>query len=400
MIKSIRLRNFQAHVDTTINFHKGVNAITGKTDSGKTACIRALKWVLTNRPTGDSIVNHSAFVDGKQIAPCIVTIVTDTSIVEREKFGATNKYTGTVGGKNFELDSGVAVPQEVIDALNLDEINSQYQLDMPFLLTETAGEVARMLNKIVKLDDIDSTLKNINGYTKIKAADKKRIEYELAQITEEIDSINLDGITTLVETGELLEEVEAVLVEKIGRIDALDLDIRRVQDSLKQSALTASSAAFLDDWYKLYLSHKEVHQRASTVDTYIKDAKALEAKILVQKPYTNIAVFATDKYVKNYTEIKTQLTLLNSLTTELKKLKVRVNSTKKLTSINTSNTDELVGKLQSTNKNIKVLDTVYNDVVNYTKSLKEGKATIKKEEQEIKEMIGDVCPICGQKVGE
>jgi DNA repair exonuclease SbcCD ATPase subunit len=57
MIKRIEIKNFQAHKNTEIDFDPGVNVISGASDAGKSSIFRALLWVITNRPSGDSIKN-------------------------------------------------------------------------------------------------------------------------------------------------------------------------------------------------------------------------------------------------------------------------------------------------------------------------------------------------------
>jgi len=54
MIKTLSIQNYQSHKDSTLEFDPGVNVIVGSTDSGKTAIIRALRWLIWNRPNGDS----------------------------------------------------------------------------------------------------------------------------------------------------------------------------------------------------------------------------------------------------------------------------------------------------------------------------------------------------------
>jgi len=53
MIKNIRIINFQSHQNSFLKFDSGVNIIVGESDRGKSAIIRALRWLIWNRPTGD-----------------------------------------------------------------------------------------------------------------------------------------------------------------------------------------------------------------------------------------------------------------------------------------------------------------------------------------------------------
>ncbi len=58
MLKNVKLKNFQSHIDTEINLDKGVNCIVGSSDSGKSSIVRALKWLILNRPQGDAFKNN------------------------------------------------------------------------------------------------------------------------------------------------------------------------------------------------------------------------------------------------------------------------------------------------------------------------------------------------------
>ncbi len=63
MINSLSLKNFKSWKDTLLEFHKGVNAIVGTTDAGKSNVIRAIRWVVFNRPSAESRIyrNRSGF---------------------------------------------------------------------------------------------------------------------------------------------------------------------------------------------------------------------------------------------------------------------------------------------------------------------------------------------------
>ena len=65
MIKSLKIENFQSHKDSYLEFSNGINIISGKSNNGKTAILRALNWVITNRPQG--IAFKSTFSDKKEI---------------------------------------------------------------------------------------------------------------------------------------------------------------------------------------------------------------------------------------------------------------------------------------------------------------------------------------------
>ena len=64
-IKSIEINNFRTHRNTKLEFAKGINALIGLPDSGKTNIIRFINWVLKNRPLGFKF--HSDFTEDIKI---------------------------------------------------------------------------------------------------------------------------------------------------------------------------------------------------------------------------------------------------------------------------------------------------------------------------------------------
>lgn len=152
MIDKITIRNFQSHELTKLKLHPGVNVITGATDSGKTAIVRALRLGIHNRPGGESFRSNwggDTSVDIKLNEGSKVTRIKSKEniyILDKKKFTA------------FKTN----VPEEINKALNMSEINLQNQHDAPFLFSKSPGEVAAHFNKIANIGQIDSGTKAIN----------------------------------------------------------------------------------------------------------------------------------------------------------------------------------------------------------------------------------------------
>ena len=114
MIHQLHIKNFQSHKDTKLDFVEGVNVIVGTTDSGKTALLRALRWLFRNRPTGDEF--RSWWGGDTQ-----VEVRLDDGEVMRQKGNENLYYHRGVAYKAFGTD----VPEEISKHLNIDEINLQ-----------------------------------------------------------------------------------------------------------------------------------------------------------------------------------------------------------------------------------------------------------------------------------
>lgn len=196
MIQSIFLRNFQAHRRTKLEFAPGVNAIAGASDQGKSSIIRALRWVVENRPLGDSFRSNFA---GEQDTEVTVE-TTDGEIVTRTKGPKTNLYV--VNGKELLPDK--SVPEDALAALRLGSVNFQHQMDAPFLLSLGSSKLSQYLNEVAGLDAIDRATSNIRKRILGNSQDQRTIE---AQKTATI---------TALEKFQGLDETEGWLVTAEG----------------------------------------------------------------------------------------------------------------------------------------------------------------------------------------
>ena len=163
MIKNIDIELWQSHKKTSLPLDPGVNMLTGDTESGKSAVLKAVDWIINNNPGGEDLEGARSNWDKKK-GVTKGSIATDSHTVTRIKSNSNNEYQ--LDGESFKA-FGQGVPKEVQDALNIGPINIQRQEDKKaegrhlFLLTASSGEIARYLNKIVDLDIIDKAHTNI-----------------------------------------------------------------------------------------------------------------------------------------------------------------------------------------------------------------------------------------------
>lgn len=178
LLESVSIKNYQKHKRLRMTFKEGLNVIVGETDRGKSSALRAILWVLTNKPKGKSFINWEE--KKKRASQVKVSIKMDGELLQRNKKGSSeNSYR--LGNKKFKA-SGQEIPKEVDEFINIsEEVNIQKQLDAPFLLSETAGEVGRKLNKVVNLEKIDSSLKNI---AHVLSKERRDLEYARGYLDE------------------------------------------------------------------------------------------------------------------------------------------------------------------------------------------------------------------------
>ena len=175
MFKAIKIFNFQAHRETFIDFDEGVSAIIGVSDSGKTSILRALTWCITNKPSGDAFQSSWG-------GDTLVTITLSSGdIITRGRDKKGNYYK--VNDTEFRAFGAGDPPQEVQALFNMNNINISAQMDAPFLLSSSPGEVAQILNRVVNLDVIDTATSNIR---------KKKLEVDRELSAAEIRTNELN----------------------------------------------------------------------------------------------------------------------------------------------------------------------------------------------------------------
>ena len=155
MITELTITNFQAHHKLRLGLDPHITTIVGPSDVGKSAVIRALRWLVFNRPVGTDFINW----DKPNNTAEVTAFVGPLCAVTRRRGPGVNSYSIT----DHEAYNafGNDVPPAVAEVLNLGEVNFQRQHDSPFWFTETAGEVSRRLNQIIDLAIIDTTLANL-----------------------------------------------------------------------------------------------------------------------------------------------------------------------------------------------------------------------------------------------
>lgn len=203
IINNIHIQNYQSHKNTKLKFSRGVNVITGTSDSGKSSILRALRWVTRNRPSGEAF--RSIWGGNTK-----VTLILDNKQkIERFKSDKENKYI--INNKSY-LSFKQDTPEDVKKLLNMSDVNSQGQFDPPFLLSQSAGEVARYLNKVVQLDKIDLANSNINSAIR---KEKQDLQYQKER-NMELDE-KLRDYVWLDEAGECLVKLEQFEARLIGK---------------------------------------------------------------------------------------------------------------------------------------------------------------------------------------
>ncbi|MFA5397078.1 MAG: AAA family ATPase [Methanogenium sp.] len=355
MIKEINIKNFQSHRDTKMSLHPGLNVIVGTSYSGKSAILRALRWLVENKaPKG----TYRSFWGGDTS----IELVLDDHSATRGRTDKENTYAldGEIL-KAFKAD----VPDPVRNLLNFNEINLQKQHDMPFLVSKSGPEIQRSLNEVANLDLIDTTMTNLNG-------SKLKTSAEINDINEKLNTYEIK--ITALEAVELIKEKSVKLKELNNYTQA---EKKRYESLLD----VISSTKNYKDQIEYKLKQAECYRNLQAIVGHINTQKGkentLEAIIGTIESINSVNLRLTEA-------VKSQEKYKNLKILEKQALDIRIKKTDVV-----SKKSVLEG-IKYTAEQIKELK---EDIPNLERVLFDYQISIK-------ELIGDMCPVCGTRKGE
>ncbi|MHB8171257.1 MAG: AAA family ATPase [Thermincolia bacterium] len=218
-IKRIVLENFQSHTKTILEpaTNGQMTVIVGPTDSGKTAIIRALRWVFYNIPQGIDFIRI-----GAKFAKVTIAYDNGSEVTRLRSIGGVNRYTVTVPGEkpqDYE-GFGTTVPIVVQEATGVRlvsigdlslNLNLAEQLDGPFLGSKhvSAPARAKVMGKLAGTEEVDYAAKGL-------AADIYHRRQEVKRLSDEIESLETkitEDYAYLEGLGEAVRQVEVLLAE-------------------------------------------------------------------------------------------------------------------------------------------------------------------------------------------
>lgn len=291
-IKRLEIKNFQSHEYSDLYFDEGVNIIIGPSDSGKTAIIRAIKWVLYNEPSGSDFIRKGS-------KEAIVSLYfSNDLIITRGRSKSKNYYEVTFPSKKTERYEGFGtkVPEEIIeltqiykvnlDGNNLISLSISDQLESPFLLTESPSVKAVAIGKIAGVENIDLALSNISKEINEINSRKKLFDKE-----KFIHEENLKNFDYLGREKENLQYIESI----ISKINNKQLLLNKYKKNLEKY----NSILRLNSKIKLELNK-------------YKDIELLE-DIILNLRLSNDKLNKTNSLQKNYSNIYNNIKFQNNI---------------------------------------------------------------------------------------
>lgn len=182
----IEITNFQKWKHLSIDFTDGVNCIIAPTDSGKSAIIRALCWVLFNKNYKNlRRKDKNNEVSASTSVKLTIEHENETFIVERYVDNKTSYYKF-----NDEVFKALnkKVPDKLQKLFSVSDINVQTQFDPPFLITSTSGDISKLINEMIGLEEMDNMEQHVNSEMKACLSEEKNLEAIISNIQYDLSS--------------------------------------------------------------------------------------------------------------------------------------------------------------------------------------------------------------------
>lgn len=382
------IKNFQSLEDVDLFFDRGsFVAITGQSDIGKSAIIRALKTIFYN-DTDMSYIRHAQaelFVSfsvtdlNNDVLRGDIVHIDITKSKTKNEFRVISRDSKGEFQQKVYPKVGRQTPEEIQNILGFTELVSerdnahnlhfQTQLESLFLVTQTQTEISSVLNKIFDLDRYEAVLRLVNS-------DKLADVREHAKVSDSFTKNSIkheEALEEYTREKDLLDSVQ----EKYQTLESLISKRKNLIEALKVLGNLNNKKVQRKDLN----IQKEIYETIST--TLSEESVSLNlfaSKILSLIEFKN-KLSLTKGYLLSYTEDLSFLNKFLKTSTEVSekiydnlKLKQTVKSLKER-SDRFLDIKQLSKYIEISTSLVKLKDKFYL-ILNQTKLLKEGNSKL------------------------
>jgi DNA repair exonuclease SbcCD ATPase subunit len=412
-ITKVVLTNFQCHEHLELEFSKGTNVIFGRSSSGKSTIVRAIRWALIpSELKGDGIRK-----EGTKKTSVAITFDNGATI-ERIKTSSTNSYKLTIGNEIKEYNAtGLTLPDEIeklitIKPIEIDKesiiLNIANQLEMPFLLEKSGSFRQKLLNKLIGNEAIDQIFQDLNKDILQVGRDEKTEKEQIANLTAQLELVDKDK-EKVNQQYKQSNDLLGNLKEKLARYEKLNdllskfkivsselnecvLELKSIKliskETLKDLKVSIDKFNKLSNWQsklsQINIQINDTNKNLKLIKLISKD----ELKLLEQKvnKFDNLLSLK-----KNWDKVNGELNKINSKLKELVIPKIDIKDLKK-------KVDKLELLVKLNKKLIQVNRDKNNIISNLAEISQELDEVIDKHKQLLTEM--KICPLCKRKMDD
>ena len=364
-IKSITLVNFQSYKNTKIDFSPGLVLLEGTSDSGKSAILRAMSFVLYNYPRKDTLIHWGAtetrvtleFSDGVKVTRikgtgrnAIEAIDADGNVIVKEKIDKEipDDIKQLLGNP----------PQDDFNGL----ISYSDQFSPMFLVDLSPTDLPRSLSNLTGVEVLEESAKQLMQNYKALEKQNKQDEKEYTSLVNEAQGYSF------------IEEFEnkiSLLEEKNKTIEGLENKANRLKEITKGIDLSSN----LD-------CSENLNNTVNLIDSKLQKIKKIQS--LINK-YNNLKVF---KLFSNSSCSEDDITNLDNIIERIDNCDVTL-------------AQEMLSKATKLKQVIKDFLAIKKNGENLVNEFKTLQSNLEKQENEVKEFKNFLieekiqCEACG-----
>ena len=430
---SISIRNFQSLEKADIVLEPGLVIITGATNNGKSAIVRAIETAVFNQGDDDYV----------KVGTNELSVELNNSVhnvrYNRKVKGRTDKTTYQIDNGEVQQKVGRNPLTEVIDALNIKEVRLQnnqraklnfwHQGEAPFLMDKTSGQLYEFLSvsssekylKVLKLmmsdikeDDVavKTTNSAIDTIKKELAFKREIIEKNkgFSALFSSLTDLNNEDKRLLLSES-LLASMEETMasIKRTGNIIAF---VKKEMDAIPMETVTQQVNKLVEKEQSLQTWERQADV-AGKAASLLYLTKTKLAKSVSQSDQCEKQVASIDTQLQALLQRETNLTALHKLETDctqsllqLKACKDRMDILPKV-SLDLDKQAEIQQKIQQISektqwvearrKETVLINAAFRQMTETEQALKELETRLNQSDAELealKEEMG-VCPLCG-----
>lgn len=269
-MKSIHIKNFRTHQDTKLELTDGLNCLVGAPDSGKTNIIRSVLWALTNRPLGFRFHSDTT----KDTDTSVRIEFKDKSFIELVKSKKGGLYYTSIDEEPLKA-IGQDVPSSVSDIANMSELNIQKQLDKHFLICSSPSEVAKVFNRVTRLEKIDKSVSLLT--TDINSCNKeiKNLSEQIQNLQSQINEIG--DVEQMEQKNEVIIRLGQDIVDMQSKIEKLMIVIDNIESIKEQLSKTEDLKAARVVFTQIEDLDSEISTMRQNMDSLFSYIESIEA---------------------------------------------------------------------------------------------------------------------------
>jgi len=278
MLKRVIIKNFQSIKKAEVDMNHPVVVITGHTDEGKSAFLRAIKNAVFDGVGGGFFRKELDTESGKTKTTSSMSVEVETDRGKVEWLKSKTDATYVINSTDRRENCGRVIPEDVPKALGLTSVSSlgenlhyRSQFDAAFLLNDRGGkDCYRFISRLMGADVVIESVAALEKNSRELAKDVKAFEKNLEKAQE-----HLDKYFSVEDLQQMEVQVQGVLS------DQTELSVLRVRKEFLENLILLS-----EEFYKITKNLKKGEEKftrlnglAMFVETSLEDMVVLSSHL-------------------------------------------------------------------------------------------------------------------------